>query len=458
MTVDNLLSGPASATALIDGDSSLTYQSLRDSAQAMRRVARGIVMLRIENTLPAIETYAACVDGGHPVLLIDRDATHEYVEDLAARYRPAAIANVPFDVHGFSRTEAPHAPIDWQAADGQAADAHPDLALLLTTSGSTGSPKLVRLSRTAVLSNAESIADGLGIGETERAITSLPPSYTYGLSVINSHLIRGASLILTNESVVAQPFWREVTQFGATSFAGVPTTYRMLKQMRWDAAQYPSLRYLTQAGGRLSDELREHFLDMTERLGAKFFVMYGQTEATARMTITRPELLRMEISTAGEPVSGGSLSIVNADEHGEGEVVYSGPNVMMGYAENVSDLSRGDDLGGVLATGDLGYLCDGALFITGRSKRIVKIFGVRVSLDDIDRWLASRVNGTAVQGEDRVDVFVQAPLEDPESLRSELSSYIRVHPSGVRVHTVDEIPLLSSGKINYQALRSAVRT
>jgi acyl-CoA synthetase (AMP-forming)/AMP-acid ligase II len=178
--------------------------------------------------------------------------------------------------------------------------------------------------------------------------------------------------------------------------------------------------------------------------------MYGQTEATARITITHPQDLFTDVSTAGRAVAGGELEIRSPDENGTGEVWYRGPNVMLGYAEHADDLARPDDMGSVLETGDLGYLVDGMLFLTGRSKRIVKIFGKRVSLDDVDQWVQARTDGVAVQGNDAVVLFVVG--EADAGLRTDLAEFLHVHPTGVRVVELDDIPLMSSGKIDYQEL------
>jgi acyl-CoA synthetase (AMP-forming)/AMP-acid ligase II len=255
--------------------------------------------------------------------------------------------------------------------------------------------------------------------------------------------------------VIAREFWEAVDQHDVTSIAGVPSSYKMLRQMRWDPSRHASLKFATQAGGRLSDDDRTYFMGLFEPLGGKFFVMYGQTEATARMTIAQPEDLENHISTAGRAVDGGRLEVREPDEHGNGEIIYHGPNVMMGYAEGLTDLARGDDMAGRLETGDLGHMDGDLLFLTGRTKRIVKVFGKRVSLDDVERWLALRMDAVAVQGDDSVVVVGVGADPDPQ-VRLELAEYLGVHPSGVKLARVDALPLLSSGKVDLQTLREAV--
>jgi acyl-CoA synthetase (AMP-forming)/AMP-acid ligase II len=216
--------------------------------------------------------------------------------------------------------------------------------------------------------------------------------------------------------------------------------------------RHPSLRTLTQAGGRLRTELVADFAQRMANVGGRLFVMYGQTEATARMTVLPPDRVADKLGSVGLPVPGGSLSI------NDGEVVYTGPNTMMGYAETGADLSRGDDLGGVLRTGDLGHLDDeGFLFLTGRRKRIGKVFGVRVNLDDVERGLAAYGAVAAVAGDDRLYVFVEgADASATQVIRKELAALLDTHVSGLEVRGVDTLPLLPTGKVDYRRLEAQV--
>jgi len=348
----------------------------------------------------------------------------------------------------------------WSRHAAGAAEPHPDLGLLLATSGSTGDPKLVRLSRRAVLANAEAIAQSLDLTGEAVAPTTLPLFYTYGLSVLHSHLVRGATVVLTAEPLVQRPFWEVARRHRITSLAAVPYQYEMLRRLRFDPAAYPGLRTLTQAGGRLRPELVGDFAARMAAVGGALWVMYGQTEATARIAVLPPEHLADRPGSVGRPVPGGALS-VRRDDGTEttapgvtGEVVYRGPNVMMGYAETAADLARPDELGGVLHTGDVGHLdADGFLYLTGRRKRMGKIFGVRVNLDDIERTAARYGPVAAVAGDDRVRVFVEgADASATRSIRTELAHWLDTHSSGLEVLGLPRLPLLPTGKIDYREL------
>ncbi|MGW6493906.1 AMP-binding protein [Nonomuraea angiospora] len=404
------------------------------TAEALTRLRPGPLFCGMRNNLTSVLRYLAAWRSGRPIALLDPDLTPGALAELVARFRPAALL-------GFTH-----------AADGSppprrdAPEPHPDLAVLLATSGSTGNPKLVRLSRQAVLANATAIATALAIVPDEIAPTSLPLHYSYGLSVLNSHLVAGATVMLTEAGLLERSFWTHLDAHRCTSLAAVPYQYEMLRRLRYDRSEHPALATLTQAGGRLGQDLVQEFAGQADR----FFVMYGQTEATARIAVLPPDRLADKPGSAGPAIPGGRLSV------DEGEVVYHGPNVMMGYAETAADLARGDDLGGVLRTGDLGRLdSEGFLYLTGRLKRIAKIFGVRVNLDDVERLLRGSVPVAATSGDDRVTVWAEGlDAAGRAGLARRLGAELRVHWSGFDVRAVDSLPLLATGKIDYRALES----
>jgi acyl-CoA synthetase (AMP-forming)/AMP-acid ligase II len=402
----NLLHPSARVIDAVTGET-LTEELIEAEATAL--AGETIVILPIETTVASIARYLAALRLDKPVLLLDPDGGHN------------------------------------QFAEGfRTGEVHPDLALLLTTSGSTGNPKLVRLSRTAVLTNAEQIAEALEIDGNEVAITTLPLFYSYGLSVLNSHLIRGATVVLERTGIMQRTFWNAAVEHQVTSMAFVPSQYEMLRRLRFDPAKYPALRTLTQAGGRLRTERVTEFAEKMATVGGRLFVMYGQTEAGPRMATLPADRLADKLGSVGRVLPGGEFTI------SDDEVVYHGANVMMGYAETGADLAKGDEQGGVLRTGDLGRLDDeGFLFITGRLKRMAKIFGVRINLDDVEKNFPV----AAVAGDDRLVVFV-VDLDDERALRSKIAEWLGTHHTGVVVHRIEALPLLPNGKTDYRALEA----
>ncbi|WP_230009339.1 AMP-binding protein, partial [Microbacterium sp. Bi128] len=329
---------------------------------------------------------------------------------------------------------------------------HPDLALLLSTSGSTGSPKLVRLSHANLQSNAESISEYLNIGPDDRAATTLPMSYCYGLSVINSHLLRGAGLVLTDLSVVDPCFWDLFRGRGATSFAAVPYTFELLERVGFADMDLPGLRYVTQAGGRLGPDSVRNYAELGRSSGWEFFVMYGQTEATARMAYLPPELAAEVPGAVGVPVPGGSFRIDPVPGLEHGELVYSGANVMLGYAECPADLAAGRTVA-ELRTGDLARLHPAGVYeVVGRRSRFVKIVGLRVDLGQVERLLADLgVRAASAGTDDGVVVAVEGD-HDAHLLGKVLAQGMGLPRAALEVHAVDHLPRLATGKLDYRGV------
>jgi acyl-CoA synthetase (AMP-forming)/AMP-acid ligase II len=435
------------------------------AADAYEAEKAGVVFLRIPGTVSAVVRYLGAWPAQRPIALVDPVMSDSAFTALVARYRPAVVIGLD---------ESSNPPDGYVAQTGgvlgprwrRSAPAplpHPDLGVLLATSGSTGSPKFVRLSRRAVLTNTASIIEALGIGEADVTISTLPFFYSFGMSVLNTHLAAGATIVLESGGLLDRPFWTAVNDHAVTSLSCVPYQFEMLRRLRFDPAKYPSIRTLSQAGGRLKTEAVQDFQRRIEAVGGRLYVMYGQTEAAPRLTTLPAERLADKIGSVGPAVPGGTLSIRLDDGTEttapgvEGQVIYRGPNVMMGYALDADDLVRGDDLAGVLATGDLGHLDDeGFLYLGARLNRFGKVFGVRLSLDDIESLLAAHGPVAAVSGEEKIVVWLeQADRASLGQRAAELAASLKLHYSGFDVRSIDALPLLPNGKVDYQALEKA---
>jgi acyl-CoA synthetase (AMP-forming)/AMP-acid ligase II len=219
----------------------------------------------------------------------------------------------------------------------------------------------------------------------------------------------------------------------------------------------PSVHTMVQAGGALDRGLTQVYADHMRRKGGRFFVMYGQTEATARIAWVPPERLDEKLGSAGTAIPGGRLWIDPSDGGGSaepvtGEVVYEGPNVMLGYAERREDLAAGDELEGVLRTGDIGFLdAEGFLYLTGRSKRIAKVFGLRINLDEVELMLRESGPAAVIASDDIVwGLCAFGTEESVARLRDELSRRLRIHRSALDLRHVADIPVSASGKVDYR--------
>jgi acyl-CoA synthetase (AMP-forming)/AMP-acid ligase II len=340
---------------------------------------------------------------------------------------------------------------------------HNDLALLLTTSGSTGSLKLVRQSYKNLLANTKSITECLELDATERPITTLPMNYTYGLSIINSHLYAGAGIILTTKTLVQKEFWQQLKGYEATSFGGVPYTYEILDKLRFFRMELPALRAMTQAGGKLSMDLHRKFALYAEQSHKRFIVMYGQTEATARMSYLPHDRTLEKCGSMGVAIPGGEFSLIDADgntiadDNVVGELLYRGDNVALGYAERGDDLARGDEWHGVLATGDMAKRdADGFYYIVGRKQRFLKIFGNRVNLDETERMIKAAFPDLdcACGGmDDAMKIFITAETQKA-AVASFLSEKTGLNRIAFNVVYIKKIPRNESGKILYPELEA----
>lgn len=432
--------------AVLTADGVLSYRELAsrvDAVAASLGTERRLVVLAARNDLDSLVGYLAALSAGHPLLLAPADKP-DALASLVAAYDPDVMLRSGGG-DGTPRLEERRA--------GSRHELHPELALLLSTSGSTGSPKLVRLSHTNLTANAEAIAEYLRIGPRDRAATTLPLHYCYGLSVVNSHLIRGAGLVLTDLSVVDPCFWELFRERRATSFAAVPYTFDLLERVGFAEADLPHLRYVTQAGGRLAPEKVRSWAATGQRCGWDLFVMYGATEATARMAYLPPDLAADHAETIGVPVPGGTFRIDPVEDLADGELVYSGPNVMLGYAEHPADLALGREIH-ELRTGDLARQHTNGLYeVVGRRSRFVKVVGLRVDLGQVERNFAELGITAAAAGSDDGLVIAVEGDHDPGMLTKVLAGGVGLPRTAVAVHSVECLPRLATGKIDYPAVR-----
>jgi long-chain acyl-CoA synthetase len=458
--------------AVIDSNGeSLTYQEFGleiDRFQKEIRDSRSLIFILTGNNMASLAAYCSSIQNGHVPLLINADINIDLLNELVERYQPNYLfmpRKTDINVAGYERPLFDN--VDYHLIRQSIFvkhTLHPDLSLLLSTSGSTGNPKLIRLSEANIDSNMMAIASYLNLSAEDRVITTLPMNYTYGLSIINSHLYVGASIVLTDASVVDKQFWQLFEKHRPTSLNGVPYTYQLLKRLL-KPHHLGHLRYMTQAGGRLGSLLQEYFAKLTQEHNVDLYVMYGQTEATARMAYLVPSRVLDKLDSIGQAIPGGRFELVDdqghviTSPHTLGELVYYGPNVSMGYALTLEDLSLADQWQGRLSTGDLAMIDEeGFYFIQGRKNRYVKVYGVRVNLDDIEKELVRIVNtmDIAVTGiEDQI--YVYSIEEMDSSAVSEVATKFNLHPSVFRAKEISEIPKNSAGKTMYSSLNESLR-
>jgi len=454
----NLDKKDKSAIAAIDDERNiLTYGDICNFSNDFSKVLthRTLVFILAENSFGSLLGYLALLSNKIVPLILSSQTDKTLFENLRKLYRPEYIwapermvsdseYNPVFKSHQYVLTYT-------------GLKSHPlyeELALLLPTSGSTGSPKLVRHSYHNIEANARNVAQLFGLTEKERTMAVLPMHYTMGLSVITSHLYRGATLLISDKSLIDKKFWDFLKEGKATSFTGVPYSYEILQKLRFFKMDLPDLKIITQGGGKLSEDLFTAYAEYAEKNGKFFIATYGQTEGTARMAFLEPEMASQKIGSIGKAIPNGKLSVV--DENGNetfegeatGEMVYRGENVTLGYAICGDDLIRGDENNGILYTGDVVYRDhEGYYFIIGRMKRFLKIFGLRIGLDEVEHLVKSNFDTDCVcnGSDDMLKVIITNPTI-VASIKDFIIEKTKLFHKNFEIIVVDQIARNEAGK------------
>lgn len=463
----NLLSFSNNKAIITDNGEELTYSQLFEETVQFKNhlPKRGLICCLCTNTIGSLVGYLSGFGAHSPLILLDGERDNHYISLYIDKYSPEYLwlpsprrseftGTLIHECFGYSLVQMEY------GENFHSAFLHEELSLCLTTSGSTGWPKLVRLTENNLKANAESIAEYLNIDENERPITTLPMYYSFGLSVINSHLIKGSTILLTGSNVFSKVFWDFFEKAAPTSFAGVPFTYEMLEKMGLFKMRLPSLKTMLQAGGKLNAQIVARYVNFATETNREFIVMYGQTEAGPRMSYLPFEKAHEKPSSIGIPIPRGEFRLYDVNEvlitqaDVEGELVFIGDSVCMGYAENRADLGKGDENHGVLKTGDVAYRdADGYYYITGRLKRFVKIWGNRYNLDAIEQIVKPITSNCACVGDDdTIYVYVEDSCYT-EKINQIMSKTLKLDKTCYKIRVIEHIPKAPSGKIDYPALK-----
>ena len=449
--------------AIDDGGGQLTYGELTSLCAGIAPVLPGreLVFCLCENRVGALAGFLALYDNRAVCLLLSASIDKGLLDSLCQTYRPSFFwmpeekaAETPYEAvfryrgYALCRTGS------------RAPEMHPDLSMLMTTSGTTGSPKLVRHKYGNIESNARNVAKVFGWTASDRGIIDLPMQYTMGLNVILSHLYAGATVLLVAANLMSPLYWKFIKEQRGTDFTGVPFSYQILQRLRFMRMDLPHLTTLAEGGGKLPDDLFEAFARYAEDKGKRFFATFGTTETSARLAYLPPEDALTHIGSIGHAIPGGRLLLVDddgteiTDADVEGELRYEGPNVTMGYGTSIEDLRKGDEFLGVYMTGDIARRdADGYYYIVGRKKRFLKLFGLRVSLDQSERIISEHFGiECACTGDDeRMRIYVTRP-DLCDSVKELIVAKTGLKASSFEVTAIDAIPRFESGKVNYRLL------
>jgi acyl-CoA synthetase (AMP-forming)/AMP-acid ligase II len=481
-------------TAVFHGGETATYSDIENRANRIAGllIKNGLrtgdrVLVVIENSIENIAVYYGILKaGGISVEVHDRSAKPEieyYLENSGAKFCLISKATAPklsgiscktiigpemaFDNPGGRYILSSE--IDTMPDTRPAIDVKPeDLAAIVYTSGSTGKPKGVMLTHANLVANTKSIVAYLGLTPHDRAMSILPFYYVYGKTILNTHFSSGGSIVINNRFAFPNSVIDEMVKKEVTLFAGVPSTFAiLLNRSIFSKTDIPSLRIVTQAGGAMAPALTKRLLEVLKQ--ARLYVMYGATEASARISYLPPERLHDKLGSIGIPIPDVELSV--RDDQGnkmapfiEGNICAKGPNIMQGYWHDTRETAKAIKSWG-LVTGDLGYMDDeGFFFLTGRKKQMLKIGGERVSPKEIEDTIieSPHIHEAAVIGKPdellgEVPVAYIVPVDAKTFILEELASHVRnrlaAHKQPREWNIMKGLPKKPSGKIDKEALK-----
>lgn len=461
MTIDNLAvfldldKKPKDRVAAIDDSGrSVTYGDICEFSLEFTKhlPQRSLIFLLSENCIGSLLGYTAALSNRIVPLIISAATEEGLYKHLYDLYQPEYLWLPQSKVDG---EEVVFAAWDYclVKTGNPPAPMYEELSLLLPTSGSTGSPKLVRHSYRNIEANADNVRRLFKLDGTEKAMAILPMHYTMGLSVIASHLLAGATLLLSGRSLLDKGFWATLKE--ATNFTGVPYSYEILTKMRFTRMDLPNLKVITQGGGKLTEKMWNTLAEYARDNGKQFIATYGQSECTARMAYLPAELATEKVCSIGIAEPGGQLSIVddNGNEtfegEAQGEMVYRGENVTLGYATCREDLLKGDENHGVMHTGDLARRdADGCYFIIGRLKRFLKIFGLRIGLDEVERMIKEEYKTDCYcKGNDEKLIVLVTDPKLQDVLPDFIEEKTHLFHQKIEVQVVKEILRNEAGKV-----------
>jgi acyl-coenzyme A synthetase/AMP-(fatty) acid ligase len=419
---------------------------------------RSLVLVLACNDTATATFILTCLEHQWVPLVINEDTDAQLIDKYVIDYHPSAIFS--------SQTKLNTLKIDFlnqthwfdksiYVLNEKKHNLFPNLSLLLPTSGSTGSPKLVRHSYENLSFSALNVSKLFAITPKDVGMAILPIYYTMGFSVLTSHLHAGAQVRLSKYPLTDRGFWDALKNDNISILTGVPYTFEVLFKMRFERVRIPSLRIITQGGGKLSEILWQKLTSYAESNQVQFIPTYGQTEGTARMAYLESGYVTSKSGSIGKPIPNGTFEIWDnngnpiEEKEAEGELVYKGGNVTLGYAECEDDLNKGDERFGLLPTGDIVRRdVDGFYYIIGRNKRFLKIYGLRISLDEVENLIKNNFELDCYsEGSDEVLVVYIDSKYLISDVKMWLSHKINLFHHAIEVRFVESIPRNSFGKV-----------
>lgn len=453
--------------ALVDTNKiKVTYEEIQTNADILKKKIKEkkLILIVAENTLGSILSYVYSIINDYVIIFVDSQLKEDEIKKIINKYRPNSIAcqnkklvNL-IKKKKYTKIFNTHDNYYFYKTNFKTFKINKKLQILLPTSGSLGSNKYVKISKENIYENTISIIKYLNISKKDKTITNMPYCYSYMLSIINTHLQKGGTIVVSNKSIIQKEFWKIFNNFKLTSFNGVPYIYEIMHKIGFNRFITKNLRYITQAGGKLDTKLSLKLAKLAKKNDFKFFSMYGQTEASPRISFLDPKFSIIKNGSIGKAIPSTKMWLQNGNKivkksFMKGNIFCSGKNIMMGYAENYLDLLTNPRKKNKLDTGDVGYFDEeGFYYITGRSKRFAKIYGNRIDLDEIEVKMKSKKLDIICIGKlNRINIFynIQSNLK---KIEKELYSLLNQNLSAFNFIYIKNFPRTSSKKINYKIL------
>lgn len=460
----NIDKQPREALAAIDAvGNRLTYGELCYFSKMLESAMpfRSLLFLLTENNVGGIAWSIGCMGAKQVPLILNAHTEEGLFQNLMEIYRPPYLCvpkgnpmvesyKVVMEAYGYVLL----------STGNESCPLHEELSHLLPTSGSTGSPKLVRHKYANIEAAALNISTFFELTSNDRPLLVLPLYYTMGLSIVFSHLYAGATILATNQSMTDRAFWQFLKEQKATSFTGVPYSFEILNLMRFFRMDLPDLQLLTQGGGKMPKALNQKFVDYCKTTGKRWIATYGQSEGTARMAWLPAEWAESKMGSIGRAVPNGEMFLIDGEGNTitepnvQGEMCYRGKNVTMGYARQPEDLLLGDERNGFLKTGDLAYQDeDGCFYIVGRMGRFLKLFGMRIGLDECEQIIKAKfpIECACVGNDEKMTVYI-TDGNLTASVKEELVDKTKLVATAFEIKVISAIPKNEAGKTLYSKL------